>query len=237
MDRSRKRTSQPATPRLEAVAGLVCSGSRVADIGTGDGGLPLRLLASSRATHCIAVERTPEAAPGLDALRGLAGLEIRYGDGMSVLCPEDRLDVLVMSGFGARSMLRVLERDERSVRAVRRLVLQPQTEVGLLRRWLVERGVGIVAERIVIDRGRFYQIVAAEPGAPARLAGHPSLEPDELIEAGPLLVRSGDPLFAEYWRRDLRRIRRILSRAPARPSTQALVRRRDLATKIIDAVS
>ena len=62
-----------------------------------------------------------------------------------------------------------------------------------VRRWLLGHGYGIVAERIVLERGRFYVALAAEPGTAAARPDGPVLDRELLEEAGPCLVRSADP--------------------------------------------
>ncbi len=139
-------------------------GSRVADVGTGHGKLPLRLLASGRAAHCVATERNPRLLTEARrrAVDRLPGVELRAGDGLAALHSADRIDVVVLAGMGSRKMIRILD-DERLLRlAVRRLVLQPQCEAPLLRRWLAGQGFCIVAERYPVERGRSYVVMAAD---------------------------------------------------------------------------
>jgi len=159
--------NSPDRDRLAAVAALIPPGSRVADIGTGHGRLPLYLCACGRSSHCIATEKSARLLA--DARRrsadhpGAPGVELRSGDGLAPLGPEDRLEVLVLAGMGARKIIRILD-DERLARlAIRRLVVQPQSEPQRLRSWLLGNGFGIVAERSALDRGRRYTIIAAEP--------------------------------------------------------------------------
>lgn len=221
--------------RLRAVAALVPPASRVADIGTGHGLLPLWLLARSRVTHCIATEKTPETGPDLPRLPAFPELEVRFGDGLEALHAGDRLDVLILSGLGARTILRILEENPSAVSGVPRLVLQPQTEAGRLRRWLVEHGRPIVAEHMVLDRGRFYVAIAAGTGR-ARIPSHETLDAYELLEAGPCLVSSGNPLVRSYWRRTLSRLDRILERGRRSGGTARARRQRALAARVLEAI-
>jgi len=72
----------------------------------------------------------------------------------------------------------------------KRLVLQPQNNISSLRRYLVDNGWRIVAEDIAVDRGFYYQIIAAERGA-MQLS-------DEQAEFGPCLLANKHPLLFEY---------------------------------------
>lgn len=182
--------------RLEAVASMVPRGSRVADIGTDHALLPYLLLSSGRASHCIASDVRsgwPEGASPSDRL------ELRAGSGLKVFKPEDAIDVVAISGMGGRSMRRILDDDYRHELGIRRAVVQPQKEAADVRRWCAENRYPIVAERIIFERRRYYVILAAELVSGEGWHEHPLLGIDDLVEAGPLLVRSSDPLVRSYW--------------------------------------
>lgn len=222
--------------RLRAVAELVPVGAAVVDVGAGHGLLCLWLLARGRAPWCIATERDRVAGARLVDLGKVSGLEVRFGDGLRVLGREDRPEVLVISGLGARSMLRILEGAGERLSRLRRLVLQPQTEAGRLRRWIADRGLTTVDERMTLDRGRFYVTIAAERRPAARPVSHPALSFDELMEAGPCLVRSADPLVREYWQRVATRLDRVLDHATAGTGRERAVRHRALARRVLAAL-
>ena len=217
------------------MASLVPSGSRVADIGAGHGRLPHWLLTGSHIAHCIATEKTRESGSRLSSLTGTPGLDIRFGDGLRVLRPEDRVEVLILSGLGARSIIGILDDARGPVSRAGRLVLQPQTEAGRLRRWLVGNGRTIVAEQIARERGRYYMAIAAEVGG-TRSPPHPTLNAEDLLEAGPCLVSSRNPLVRSYWRRNLVRLERILERAPGAMGHSRARRQAVLAARVLGAL-
>jgi tRNA (adenine22-N1)-methyltransferase len=210
----------------------------VADVGTDHGILPRALLASGRASHCVAsdvagqaIQRARERA---ESGRLPDRLELRRGLGLKVLTPADRIDVVVLSGMGARTILSVLEGGRARDLRIRRLVIQPQSEPARVRRWLFDRGWRIVAERIVRERRRFYVAIAAEP-AGARVAADPLPFDRELAEqAGPCLLVSGDPLVREYWAKTLREQQRILDLAEAGHGREEAERRRQLAFRVLE---
>jgi tRNA A22 N-methylase len=74
---------------------------------------------------------------------------------------------------------------------------------------LADQEFPIVAEKLVRERGRFYFIMAAELQRHHGRYVHPSLGFDDLLEAGPLLVRSGDPLVRAFWLRALKYQQRL----------------------------
>ena len=225
----------PDADRLDAIARMVPSGSVVADIGTDHGLLALRLLASRRALRCIASE--PTAARLAKARAAAAGsphrerLTLRVGDGLHAIRPADGVEVAVIAGLGGHAVVRILDQPARGRLALRRLVLQPQTDAGLVRRWISEHEFRHAAECLVLDRGRLYTLIAAEPGR-ERLS-HPRLSLDDLLEAGPRLVRSRDPLVPVYWARWLERHETILARARPGAARDEAVRQRDLAKRVL----
>jgi len=207
--------------RLEAVASIVPHGSRVADIGTDHALLPRQLLSSGRASLCIASD---VKSGGLEA----EGIEYRQGEGLRVLRPEDRIDVVTIAGMGARSMIRILDDEHRTNLSIRLAVLQPQKDAPALRRWLAGHDYPIVEEKLVLERGRFYFVMAAALRPRAGAYRHPLLGFDDLLEAGPLLVRSGDPLVREYWCRALRYQQRLPRQARSNLPSRVLAALDDL---------
>jgi len=150
-------------PRLLAVNEAIPVGSRVADIGSDHGRLPRLLVRSGRAAWCIATEYGAGPAQrlraGITACPEADRIEIRHGDGLDPLRPDDRIDVLVLSGMGGPKMLSILDPVRLGALGVERLVLQPQSGRAGLRAGLAQRGWNVSAQRLVLDRGRFYTVV------------------------------------------------------------------------------
>lgn len=226
--------------RLEVVASQVSGGARVADVGADHGLLALRLIRSDRAVHCIVSDRDPRALSR--ARRRLSRVppgrvDLRLGDGFSVLRLEDRVDTVVLAGLGARSIIRILDDDRLERLGVLRLVLQPQSEPALLRRWLVDHRLAIVGEQVARERGRFYEVIAAEVGAAATELSHPRLDRDCLLEAGPCLVRARDPQALAMWSRRARELGVALERSRGGSSEAQLEGRLRRARAIVAALS
>ncbi len=216
---------------------MVPPGSRVADIGTDQALLPRWLLSSDRASFCVASERDArrlDRARGFPAGHPLAGrLDLRSGDGLEVLEPSDRVDVVVVAGLGAEATCRILGRARLAHLGVRRLVLQPQTDPARVRRWLLDHGFRIVDERLVEEGGRFFPVIAAEPGPETEAEAAGPLSREDLLELGPCLLRSGDPAVARYWQGELQRMERILCSATSGRGRSEALSRRDLARRIL----
>lgn len=194
----------PLPPRLASLADAIEPAARVADVGTDHGRLPLWLARSGRVTFCLATEKDEArlrraARPPADApwARRLA---YRAGDGLRAIRPADAVDTIVLAGLGGRTIVRLLGELPGARLAPRRLVLQPRTEEALVRGWLSAHGWALVRETLAAERGRLHTTLAAERGDDAGLYRHPELYRGDLLEAGPLLVRSRPDGLDRHWR-------------------------------------
>lgn len=235
------RLGRSLPPRLAALAAAVDRGSRVADVGSDHGLLPLRLAASRRAVFCLATEKTEALAARI--ARPPAGaswahrLRYRGGDGLAALRPEDAVDTVVIAGVGAATIVAILAALPRLRPSPARLVLQPRTDEAALRRWLSAHRWVLVSERLTEDRGRVYVTLAAERGADGALYRHPTLSRADLLAAGPLLVRARTAAMFRYWTAQRHRLAAIVdsdaSGAQAARARTALARAR----RILAAIS
>lgn len=229
--------SERAPRRLVALASMVPPGSCVADIGTDAARLPRMLLRSGRARHCIA---TDIVGTGLDSAERLCGpeltggrLELRRAAGLGALSRRDGVNVVVLAGLGAHKIVRILGDDLPRSLSVGRLVLQPQTDPVLVRRWLLDHDYGIVLETMVREHKNDYVVMAAEPGERTPGAWSGPLPLDDLLEVGPCLVRSPDPLVREHWEREERRLEAVFSPGDDGASAGEARNRLELARRVL----
>lgn len=213
------------SPRLLAVAEAIPPGSRVADLGTDHGKLPLWLAANGLVAFCLATEKNAallrRAARAPDSAVWGSLVAYRAGDGLRAILAEDRIDTVVLAGVGGRTILRLLEAQAGSLSSFSRLVLQPRSEQALVRAWLLEHGFALVSERLTNERGRFHLTVAAERVTDPSLYVHPLLSREDLLAAGPLLVRQRAPEVARFWRLEHERLSSIVRSTAATASSLA----------------
>lgn len=229
------------SPRLAAIAELIAPGSRVADVGTGHGKLPLALLSSGSAAYCLGTERSvtllrqvaraPADAPWAPRL------EHREGDGLAALNASDRIDTIVIAGLGGRTIVRILDAPAAAKLAPSRLVLQPRTEHSLLRLWLSEHEWRPVAERLAPGRGRWHLTIAVERGDDADAYDDRALSRGDLLAAGPLLARASPPELLRAWRWERDRFASILARPGRGPSMARARAGLDQAERILAVIS
>ena len=157
-------------PRLRLLADLVPQGARLADIGTDHGYLPVWLMQQGRIASAIAADIGPE--PLAHARRTAeeygAALDLRLCDGLRGIAAHEA-DTVVMAGMGGETIIHILTDSPWPRDSGCTLLLQPQTKVELLRRWLSRNGYACENERLVWDKGKLYvvlQMTAGEPFTP-----------------------------------------------------------------------
>ena len=146
----------PISDRLLACAGFVKRGSRVADIGCDHGYLSIHLLTNGIASSCIAsdVNEGPLQSARRNARKfGVANkMEFCLSDGVRSI-PRD-FDCTVCAGMGADTMIHILEDSPWLKDSRYSLILQCQSKIPMLRRYLSDNGWQISEEAVLRD-GRF----------------------------------------------------------------------------------
>ena len=191
-------------PRLQLLADLVPQDTRLADIGTDHGYLPVHLIQQGRIPSAIAADVGYE--PLQHAVRtaeeyGVGGIDFRLCDGLRGIS-ADEVDTIVIAGMGGETIIHILSAAEWS-RADGRytLLLQPMTKAGVLRRWLTENGYRFVAERLVWDKDFLYPVMVLTGGEQPALS--------EMEEEYGVSLHD-DPLYGEYLDMQAARLRRTV---------------------------
>ncbi|MDR0898126.1 MAG: class I SAM-dependent methyltransferase [Oscillospiraceae bacterium] len=182
--------------RMQAILSLVPSAPLIAEIGADHGILSAHLLAAGVAGRMIVADISAASlnkARRLFALHELAErAAFRVADGLHAVAGE-AVDAVVIAGMGGKTIIRMLE-GGLSLAGDAALILQPNGDPAPLRRWLMDHGYRIDAERLVREDRRYYIALRAIPG-------EAHYRPQELL-IGPCLLRERPPLLSDYlkWR-------------------------------------
>lgn len=150
--------------RLAAVASAVRHGSLVADIGTDHAYLPVYLVQNGIAPAAIAADIA--AGPAAAARRTVQTanltdkIEVRLGDGLSPLAPEDAEDMII-AGMGGETIAAILSAADWIKHTRYQLVLQPMSRVEMLHAYLLTNGFHITREWTVEEDGHLYVVLTA----------------------------------------------------------------------------
>lgn len=195
----------PLSPRLKAIASLVPRGVSVADVGTDHGYIPIWLVQSG-ISLCITASDL-RMGPLCSARNTATELELDdrisfvLCDGLEKVPPHD---AVIIAGMGGETIAGIIERTPWLIEKNSLLILQPMSKAELLRKGLADQGFEIRSESFVLDSGVIYPILTARAGVSLVLS-----EVERLVGAEDLIA--GDPLCAEFLRRNIEKTERILS--------------------------
>lgn len=148
--------------RLEAVAGMVTKDNRVCDVGCDHGYISIYLVKNGISPYVYAmdVNKGPlERAAEHIAMYGLKDkIETILSDGLSALSDKES-DTLICAGMGGKLVIKILTEGMDKVRKMKELVLQPQSEIHLVRAFLREQGFYIDREDMVFEDGKYYPMM------------------------------------------------------------------------------
>lgn len=148
--------------RLLAVSEMVTSNSRLADIGTDHGYIPIYLIENKRIPRAIAmdVNKGPlnRAKENIE-LHGLGEyIETRLSDGAAAL-HSGEADAVVIAGMGGGLVIKILTEGSEVLESVKELILQPQSELAFVRRHLQDNHYAVIEENMVLDDGKYYPMM------------------------------------------------------------------------------
>ncbi len=183
------------TPRLQAVADLAGKSQTLADIGTDHAYIPIYLMQKGLISKAIAADINTGPLERADKNIRNAGLSDRI-----TLCQSDGLDnikdnkaeTVVIAGMGGEIISIMLEKTKPA--GIKKMVLQPMTDIPLVRRKIHENGMIIVAERLAAEKDKIYTVILCEYGT-----GQYFSDEDYLVS--PFI--KDDPLFPEYIRKQI----------------------------------
>lgn len=150
--------------RLSLCAEMVREGSRLADIGTDHGYLPIELCLKKKIPSALACDINPlplRSARENIAKFGLSDkIQTRLSDGLQEV-RTDEVDDVVIAGMGGELIRDILcaapwIKDEK-----KRLILQPMTHHEDLIQWLYQNGFAVNAQKAALDEGKYYTILSA----------------------------------------------------------------------------
>ena len=200
--------AQQLSKRLAKVGEFVPSQARLADIGSDHAYLPVRLMLAKKISYavCGEVVKGPyESALHQVTLQGLAdNITVRLADGLFAIEPSDKIDTITICGMGGTLIKQILLEGKERITGEELLILQPNIGEATLRKYLVANGYTIIAEEILEENKKIYEIIVAKK----------LVQPMSLNEAqylfGPLLMQEKSPVFIKKWQRELMQRQRVL---------------------------
>lgn len=222
--------------RLNAVASMVTSGHVVCDVGCDHGYVSIFLVKTKKCpkVYALDVREGPleRARQHVEAYACTDYIELMLSDGMKEM-PAGIADTLVCAGMGGRLVIKILTESMEKVRGMKELVLQPQSEIGLVREFVRREGFVLADEDMVVEDGKYYPVMRVTiPYVTGQCSKIPSISKKTglyetssrksakrqavLDKYGPILLAKRHPVLKEYLLREevlLGEIRRKLEEA------------------------
>lgn len=228
--------------RMAAVARLVPFGVNACDIGCDHGFVAIHLVREHICPKVIAMDirqgPLSRAREHIESAGLSSYIETRLSDGMEKLNIGEA-DCVIAAGMGGRLIVKILEDYPEKRNSLRYLVLQPQSELAFVRRYLRSVGLVIRKEDMVLEDGKFYPMMYVEGKASGKEndsrsgaeeiqfrrrrkedSGFETAYLESLEdEFGPCLIGNGHPVLAEYldwWEGQQNKILKEVSAYPER---------------------
>lgn len=194
--------------RLKAVYDAIKDSDIVADIGTDHALLAIELVKANKvkkAYACDINEKPLEnACKNIEAENLDSQIITVLTDGLNNI-PEE-IDTVVIAGMGYYTCEEILENDFERLYGFKRIVVQVNKDVELLRKWISDHHFTILDEEIVYE-GMYYQVVSFNTDFHRTYS-------DLEIDLGPKLMERKDPLFIEYLEYLLLKNKEIFAKVP-----------------------
>ncbi|EXG86970.1 putative SAM-dependent methyltransferase [Clostridium sp. ASBs410] len=209
--------------RLETIASFVPEGSRIADIGTDHGYIPIHLVQEGKAKYAIAMDVRKGPLLRAQAHIQEAGLqtnvEVRLSDGLLKL-EQNEADCVVIAGMGGELIIHILEEGRNLWEGISYWVLSPHSELDKVRRFLEEQEFFIERETMIKEEGKFYSVM----GISRKIKTGDKDEREIFYRYGRSLLESKDPVLKEYLKKEEEQLEQIM-RGLSGSQTEAAVRR------------
>ena len=196
--------------RLETVASFVSQGAVLLDVGSDHAYLPIELVEKGHIERAIAGEVV--VGPYQSAVKNVENhglsdkIQVRLANGLAAFEENDQVSVITIAGMGGRLIASILEDGFGKLAHVERLILQPNNREDDLRNWLQDHGFQIIAESILEEAGKFYEILVVEAGQ-MKLSARDT-------RFGPFLSKEVSPVFVQKWQKEAEKLQFALGQIP-----------------------
>ena len=216
--------------RMEALARMVTPGNRLCDVGCDHGFLPIYLVQQKLIPSAIAMD----IGPLLAAKTHIAEAELetvittRRSDGLAQVS-EDETDTILIAGMGGGIVIHILTEGRSVARKVKELILQPQSELEEVRRFLFSENYELLQEDMILEDGKYYPMMKVRY-APEKFVQQPKPTDGDFL-FGPMLLQAHHAVLHSYLLREQRIQKDVLKQLAAQKQTPAIMQR----TKEVEA--
>ncbi|MCO6017845.1 MULTISPECIES: tRNA (adenine(22)-N(1))-methyltransferase [Carnobacterium] len=197
--------------RLAKAAAYVPKKARLADIGSDHAYLPCALTLNHQIDFAIAGEVVigpfQTAKEQVERLKLTNTIDVRLGNGLDVLTLEDKITAITICGMGGSLIASILENgiQKKQLSGKERLILQPNIGEYTLRNWLMNHSYQIIAEELIEEDQKKYEIIIAEKSEQVQTYT------DQELKYGVFLKNTPSTIFIDKWQSELEKKQTILA--------------------------
>lgn len=208
--------------RMQANAALLSDCRCLADVGCDHAYLSIEMVHCQKANQAIAMD--VRSGP-LDRARAhiieaeksgyipVNSIQTRLSDGLTA-CQPGEVDAVLIAGMGGMLTLKILREGRNVCQKASQIVLQPQSDLGEVRKELLSNGYDIQAEDMVFEDGKYYPMMKVR---------YRSLDSEEKsddwsdaeLRYGRLLLQKRHPVLHQYLLKRQGVLKDILAQIPA----------------------
>ena len=149
-------------------------------------------------------------------------IQTRLSDGLEHLALGEA-DTILIAGMGGGLVIHILSEHPKVAQAAKEMILQPQSEVYEVRKFLYDEGYETLSEDMVLEDGKFYPMMKVRYAKNESFARKsPTLAQ---LYFGELLLESKHPVLQEFLQRECRIQQEVLETLQAQKRTDAIEKR------------
>lgn len=124
---------------------------------------------------------------------------------------DSRVNVVAILGMGGELIANILEEGKHQASNVKKYILEANTKVPLLRKYLFDNEYEIISEKIVKENNKYYELILCKKDS--KLIQYNELD----LEFGPILRKEKSSLFVEKWTNVYNKYQNIIKKSDVTP--------------------
>ncbi len=196
--------------RMQALADLVDSNAVLCDVGCDHGYLPIWLIENKviQKAYACDINQGPlaRAEENISKAREAGTIPencitLRLSNGLDKMNPGEATEVLI-AGMGGNLVLDILKAKKDLAASMDALILQPQSDIAAVRRWLLAEGYEFLLEDMIEEDGKYYPMMKVKKQEDHALNPSPKAWTPAQIRYGKLLIEKKHPVLKEFLLRE-----------------------------------
>jgi len=210
---------------------MVTPGNRVADIGCDHAYTAIYLIKKGISPYVIAMDVNDgplnKARENIEKYGVSDKIDVRKSDGLEKLRTGEA-DTILIAGMGGRLMIRIMTGNMEALSSADELILQPQSEIHLVRKKLKDMGFLIINESMVKEDGKYYVVMKAKSDlAKIEEKDYQLIEPEHFYY-GRLLLEGKNPVLLEHLQNERKLYNSIYRELAIQPTKQSTERQAEI---------